>query len=96
MGRWGFIDRMFHDMGGRPTDAGRLENAWLVDYQKGAGDLGKMLAEQLDLKQADLSQFGTIFDIKRLSAPDEPADSSTGSRKRHPTPRARRLDSPEH
>ena len=34
MGRWGFIDHMFYEMGGRPADRARMENAWLVDYKR--------------------------------------------------------------
>ena len=90
MGHWGFIDRMFYDMGGKPADRGRLENAWLVDYPDGADHLGKMLSKRLDLKDKDLSQFGTIFDIRELGAAP---NSSSGHR--HLTPRARRLGTPQ-
>ena len=71
MGRWGFIDRMFHDMGGRPSDAARLENAWLVDFKLGPGALGKLLSERLHLKQADFFKFGVIFDILGACPPGQ-------------------------
>ena len=90
MGRWGFIDHMFQDMGGRPADRARLKNAWLVDYKKGPGALGKMLADRLDLKPADYNQFGVIFDVRALDPPDKPA-----AEHRRSTARVRRLDAPE-
>lgn len=86
MGRWGFIDHMFYELGGQPADRGRLEYAWLVDYPKGADRLGELLSKRLDLKDKDLSQFGTIFDIRELGAQPQ---ASTGQRS--PIPRARRL-----
>ena len=90
MGRWGFIDRMFYDMGGRPADRARLENAWLVDFKQGPGELGKMLAGRLDLKQADYSQFGVIFDIRELGRPE------AATRRHHrPNSRTGRLHLPD-
>lgn len=90
MGRWGFIDHMFHEMGGRPADRARMENAWLVNYKKGPGALGKMLAERLELKPADYSQFGVIFDIRELSR-----RNNSAAEHRRPKPRLRRLGAPE-
>lgn len=90
MGRWGFIDHMFHVMGGVPTDQARLENAWLVDYRQGAGALGKMLAKRLELKQADYSQFGVIFDIQELG---QPKSGTPGESRDNGC--APRLDAPE-
>ena len=49
-----------------------------------------MLADRLELKPADYSQFGVIFDIRELDPPDKPA-----AEHRRATPRARRLDAPE-
>ena len=68
MGRWGFIDRMFYEMGGRPTDSARLENTWLVDFQSGPRELGKLLSERLYVKPVDYSRFGVIFDIQELAS----------------------------
>ena len=90
MGRWGFIDHMFYEMGGRPADRARMENAWLVEYKKDPGTLGKMLADRLELKPADYSQFGVIFDIRELGRRD-----NTATERRRPAPRARRLSTPE-
>ena len=89
VGRWGFIDRMFHDMGGRPSDSARLENAWLVEFKLGPGALGKSISERLLLKQADFSQFGVIFDIRKIARPEK---STPGHRR--PNSRGRRIDSP--
>ena len=89
MGRWGFIDRMFHDMGGRPTEPSRLENAWRVEFEGDAATLGRSLSEGLGLKQQDFSQFGTIFEISEIgrAAAAEHHESGHG----RPLPRSRRL-----
>lgn len=89
MGRWGFIDHMFYKMGGKPADRARMENAWLVDCKKGPGALGRMLADRLELKPADYSQFGVIFDIRELGRPE-----ITAVEHHRPAPRAR-LRTPE-
>jgi hypothetical protein len=73
LGRWGFTDRLFHDLGGKVTEPSRLENAWLVDYRGNARNLGKLLSEALNIQEKDYEQFGAIFEIQELSSDPRPA-----------------------
>ena len=66
-GRWGYVDRAFFELKGRETEPSRLENAWLVHYAGAANKLGSMLSERLNIQPKDFKQFGTIFEITRLS-----------------------------
>jgi hypothetical protein len=69
VGRWGFLDRFFHDLGGREADPGSMQNAWLLEYKGTARRLGRQLAQALNIQEADLRRFGPIFDIEELSEP---------------------------
>ncbi len=84
-GRWGFIDRIFHQLGGRETEPSRTENAWLVEFRGNARALGNYITDVLELQPKDFRQFGTIFEITTVAA-------SAKKRKRRPAalPRPRR------
>ncbi len=69
MGRWGYLDRFFHDLGGRESEPAGLQNAWLVEYRGQARRLGRELAMALHIQEADYLRFGPIFDIEQI--PDE-------------------------
>ena len=71
-GRWGFIDRMFHKLGGKETEPSRLENAWLVEYKGIPHDLGNYISDLLEINPSDLQQFGTIFEITVISESKKP------------------------
>jgi hypothetical protein len=71
-GRWGFTDRVFTGMKGRETEPSRLENAWLVNFDGTASQLGDLLSDRLNIQRADLRRFGTIFEITILSDPHGP------------------------
>lgn len=85
-GRWGFTDRVFSDMKGRETEPSRLENAWLLEFQGTASDLGDLLSERLNIQRADLRRFGTIFEITILSKPHGPEPRRPRSRALEPPP----------
>jgi hypothetical protein len=68
LGRWGFTDRLFHDLGGKVTEPSRLENAWVVDFRGNAGNLGKYLMTALNIQERDYERFGAIFEIQELSS----------------------------
>lgn len=65
-GRWGFTDRILHGLGGRPTDASKLENAWLVSFDGSAFALGRYLAQALNVELSHDPRDGTVFDIEEL------------------------------
>ena len=67
LGRWGFTDRLFHELGGRVTEPSRLENAWLVEYRGNARTLGRYLSSALNIQVADFERYGTIFEIQELA-----------------------------
>jgi hypothetical protein len=67
LGRWGFTDRLFHELGGKVTEPSRLENAWLVEYRGNARALGQYLSEALNIQEADFRRYGTIFEIQEVS-----------------------------
>ncbi|MCZ6557283.1 MAG: hypothetical protein O7E56_05450 [SAR324 cluster bacterium] len=87
-GRWGFIDRMFHDLGGKETEPSRTDNAWLVEFRGSPQDLGRYLSERLELKWKDVSQFGSIFNIS-----ENPSPNGSAARRRAPA-RRRHLSAP--
>jgi hypothetical protein len=72
LGRWGYLDRFFHDLGGRESEPSGLENAWLVDYRGNARRLGRELAMALNLASGDFRKYGPIFEIEELAAPFPP------------------------
>ncbi len=72
LGRWGFTDRLFFELGGKVTEPSRLENAWLVDYRGNAQALGRYLSEALNIQEADFERFGTIFEIQELPGDPPP------------------------
>lgn len=83
-GRWGFIDRMFHDLGGKETEPSRTDNAWLVEFRGNPQDLGRYLSERLELKWKDVSQFGSIFNISEIPSPNgSAAERRAPARRRH-------------
>lgn len=71
-GRWGFTDRTMTNLNGRVTEPSRLENAWIVNFQGTASDLGDLLSERLNIGPEHLKRFGTIFEITILTAPHGP------------------------
>ena len=72
-GRWGFTDKVFHDLKGRETDPSRLENAWLVNFTGPAQNLGQVLSERLNIQVEDFQRLGAIFEITPLPPPDPTA-----------------------
>lgn len=76
LGRWGFTDRLFHDLGGKVTEPSRLENAWLVDYRGNASALGKLLSKELNIQERDYERYGAIFEIQQLSGDPAPVPRS--------------------
>jgi hypothetical protein len=72
LGRWGYLDRFFHDLGGRESEPSGLENAWLVDYRGNARRLGRELAMALNIASGDFRKYGPIFEIEELAAPLPP------------------------
>lgn len=66
LGRWGFTDRLFHELGGKVTEPSRLENAWLVEYRGNARALGQFLSEALNIQAADFQRYGIIFEIQEV------------------------------
>ncbi|MEE8394430.1 MAG: hypothetical protein V3S29_00130 [bacterium] len=88
-GRWGFIDRFFYRLGGRESEPSRTENAWLVDFKGTAPALGRLIAEQLELKKTDLRQFGSIFEITMVGSP-----AKQPARRRPRLPDAGRVGAP--
>lgn len=85
-GRWGFTDRAFDEMKGRVTEPSRLENAWLVNFNGTASELGDHLSERLNIQRADFRRFGTIFDITILSKPHGPEPRRSKARIHAPPP----------
>ncbi|MEE8435839.1 MAG: hypothetical protein V3S64_13730 [bacterium] len=67
-GRWGFTDRVFDQLKGREVDSAGLENAWLLDFKGGPGELGDLLTDLLTIKPRDFHRFGTIFEIAVMEA----------------------------
>ena len=67
-GRWGFIDRKITRMGGRETEPSRTENAWFLEFKGDAPALGRYMTELLELRQIDLQQFGSIFEITPMDS----------------------------
>lgn len=63
---------MFFQMGGKVTDASRLENAWVLQFKGTATGLGNLITKNLEINPADLQTFGTIFEITELDAPHLP------------------------
>lgn len=91
LGRWGFIDHLFHRLGGKETEPSRLENAWLVEYKGKPSQLGKLLSDLLEIKRSHFADFGAIFEIREVPAPagksrKGPADGRS----------PKRLDAPIH
>jgi hypothetical protein len=82
MGRWGYTDRVFTELKGKETEPSRLENAWLVNFNGTASDLGDLLSDRLNIQRTDLQRFGTIFEITILSAPHGPEPRRAASRRR--------------
>ncbi len=88
-GRWGYIDRIFCQLGGKETEPSRTEDAWLVEYKGKPRELGNYLTGRLELKQKDFRQFGAIFEISEVPSPKK------APRRRRPAPTgARRLTAP--
>ena len=67
-GRWGFTDRVFDQLNGREVESAGLENAWLLDFKGGPGELGDLLTDRLTIKPRDFYRFGTIFEIALMEA----------------------------
>ena len=84
-GRWGFINRMFEQLGGRVTEPSRTENAWFLEFRGDAEKLGQFVSDKLEIKGDDFRQFGSIFEIEQVNRPtpkrSEP--DTIGTRARH-------------
>lgn len=83
LGRWGYLDRFFHDLGGHPSERSGLDNAWIVEYRGVPRQLGRELAKALNIQEADYRKFGPIFDIEELAqqtgaSPGSPAPPQDG------------------
>lgn len=87
IGRWGFTDRVFHELSGRVTEPSRLEEAWLVTFTGKPEALGRRLQEMLNIQPADWRRFGPIFEITEVAA--EAAEPEPPPRQRAPTGRRR-------
>ena len=72
MGRWGYLDRFFHDLGGRESEPSGLQNAWIVEYRGQPKRLGRELAMALSIQEADYQRFGPIFDIEEIAGERRP------------------------
>jgi len=70
-GRWGFTDRVFHDLKGREADPTHSENAWVVNFTGSAEALGRILTKHLNIQAMDFERFGSIFEITRELDPGE-------------------------
>ena len=90
IGRWGFLDRFFHDLGGRESEPSKLANAWVVDYRGNARRLGRELAAALNIQESDFQKFGPIFDIEELTSepvrPTRPRESEPAADRAPPEP----------
>lgn len=67
MGRWGFTDRVFYTLGGSEAEPKGVSDAWVVSYKGKPRDLGLLLQQRLNIDSADLSEFGTIFEISEVA-----------------------------
>jgi len=67
-GRWGFIDNIFNELGGRVSEPSRTENAWIVNFKGDARTLGRYMSDRLELTQEHFRQFGSIFEITQVGA----------------------------
>jgi len=73
MGRWGFTDRAMYQMGGKPTEPSRLENAWLLKYKGTPGRLGRLLSEVLNIQEVDKAKYAPLFEIVEVEpSPTQP------------------------
>jgi hypothetical protein len=97
LGRWGYLDRFFHDLGGRESEPAGLQNAWVVAYRGPARRLGRELAMALHIQEADYLRFGPIFEIEeiagerragRKSPAPGPAPAASGETSAEPQPAA--------
>ncbi len=93
-GRWGFTDRVFHDLKGRVTEPSRLENAWLVNFRGPASALGNLLTGMLNIQRADFRRFGTIFEITILDDPEGQELPRAHTREEPPPPPWERQNRP--
>ena len=73
LGRWGYLDRFFHDLGGRESEPSGLANAWVVDYRGNPRRLGRELALALNIAAGDYQKYGPFFEIEELAGPRPPA-----------------------
>jgi len=69
LGRWGYLDRFFHDLGGRESEPSGLANAWVVDFRGNPRRLGRELAMALNIAEGDFRKYGPIFEIEELADP---------------------------
>lgn len=72
MGRWGFTDRVLHEIGGRPTDPSLLQPAWVVSFKGSSIDLGRYLTQALKVSLGHNSRDGTVFDIQEIDPGKRP------------------------
>ena len=78
-GRWGYIDRIFHKLGGKESEPSRTDDSWLVEFKGKPRELGAYLSERLELKDKDFRQFGSIFEITEVPSPGEPSSRESGA-----------------
>lgn len=79
LGRWGYLDRFFHDLGGHQSEPSGLDNAWIIEYRGQPRHLGRELARALNVQEADFRKFGPIFDIEELPPHDRKPSSTRDS-----------------
>ena len=72
-GRWGFTDRVLHEIGGRPTDPSLLQPAWVVNFKGSSIDLGRYLTQALKVPLGHNSWDGTVFDIQEIDPGKRPS-----------------------
>jgi hypothetical protein len=82
-GRWGYTDRVIDQLGGRPAEPSRMQNAWLVPFEGTSFALGEYLTAALRIQHSRDAEPGAVFEIEELD-PATPEEHN-------PKPRARRL-----
>jgi hypothetical protein len=90
-GRWGFTDRVLDQMGGKPSEPSRTENAWLVPFEGTPFELGRLLTEALHISRSRDARGGAVFHVESL----EPREPKPRRGKSQPQRGARRLPPPD-
>jgi len=77
-GRWGFVDRVMTQAGAKATDESRLQHAWLINYKGSPQNLGRFLAQELNIQRKDFLAVGSVFNIVGLDPLPPPAPKPRG------------------